>query len=176
MSSEAAPFICRRLMFRRGAGVPGAVIIEPIPSVLATPLFPLTFSKWTESQVPHYPGAWRILRFNPAACSETSGLDKSKDDKLLTALSQVLYFAVWFHCRYLPVWGSSVESAAKHKEPAVAFWHDLRVNLCANDYRSWGKTLDAHSLSCHSAALSPSSPTISVLTCLSLADSRDIRQ
>lgn len=165
-----------RLMFRRGAGVPGAVIIEAIPSVVGTPLFPLTFSKWTGSQVPHYTGAWCVLRFNPAARSETSGLDKSENDKLLTALSQVLYFAVWFHRWYLPVWGSSVGSAAKHEEPAVAFWHDLRVNLCANDCRSWGKTLDAHSLSSHSAALSPSNPTISVLTRLSLADSRDIRQ
>lgn len=57
MSSEAAPFICMRLMFRRGAGVPGAVIIEAIPSVVGAPLFPLTFGKWTGSHVPHYTGA-----------------------------------------------------------------------------------------------------------------------
>lgn len=116
------------------------------------------------------PTLHRGLMRSPVVRSETSGLDKSEDDKLLTAPSlrcciSSLIFA-----------SSSAESTAKHEETAVAFWHDLRVNLCANDCRSWGKTLDAHSLSSHSAALSPSNPTISVLTRLSLADSRDIRQ
>lgn len=57
MSSDAAPFICTELVFRRGAGVPAAVITEAIASVLGTPLFPLTFGKWTGSQVSHFTGA-----------------------------------------------------------------------------------------------------------------------
>lgn len=57
MSSEAAPFVCTGLVFGRGAGVPAAVITEAIASVLGTPLFPLTFGKWTGSRVSHFTGA-----------------------------------------------------------------------------------------------------------------------
>lgn len=129
MSSEAAPFICMRLMFRCGTGVPGTVIIEAISSVLGTPLFPLTFDKWTGSRIPHYTGAWCEVRFNLVARSETSGLDKSEDDKLLTApslrccISSLIFASLrlerWKHCE---AWGDSCGILARPQSQSMCKW------------------------------------------------------
>lgn len=155
------------LMFRDGAGVAGAVNIKATLHSVITALFPLPFGGRTAAQVSYYTGTWCVVCFNPVVWFETTGLDKASTQTLNRPLSGVVFLSVISLPIFVSLW---LESG----KPAVAFWHDLRVNLCANDCRSWGK--DAHSLSSHSVALSPSNPTISVLTRLSLADSRDIRQ
>lgn len=177
MSSEAAPFVCAGLVFGCAAGVPAAVITEAIASVLGNAVIPSDIRKvgWESGLTFHRglvrpPAFIRRLRLRLLAWTKARMLN-SEPAFLKCCVSLCDFIADI--CQFeAPAW----KRAAEREEPAVAFWHDLRVNLCANDCGSRGETLDAHSRSSHSAALSPSKPTVPVLTRLSLAHSGDIRQ
>lgn len=80
MSTEAVLLICMCLMFRHCPRIPDGVKIKATYSALQTwiELFSVTSSKRTESHVPYYREAWRVLCFYPHFCFENSRLKEAQ--------------------------------------------------------------------------------------------------